>query len=131
MDFKSELLGINQKLAARGVKLRIEKRGNKLNLRGPLPCQNDPKQIKNQRISLGLNTNTEGLKQAEKTVNFLFLQIEHNQFDWENWSHKKTQSTNKENQTDINNLIKDFKLFFFNDPAKSKSKAGICLLQKP
>ena len=91
MNFKSELLDINQKLAAKGVKLRIEQRGQKLNLRGPLPCQNDPKQIKNQRISLGLNTTIEGLKQAEKTVNFLCLQIEHNQFDWENWSQKKTK----------------------------------------
>ncbi len=124
MNFKSELLDINQKLSARGVKLRIEQRGNKLNLRGPLPCQNNPKEIRNQRLSLGLNTNLEGLKQAEQTVNFLFLQIEHNQFDWKNWSQKKTKGSYKENQTDIEKVIKDFKLNFFNDPSKSKSKSG-------
>ena len=70
MNFTSELLDINQKLAAKGVKLRIEQRGNKLNLRGPLPCQNDPKTIKNQRISLGLNPTIDGLQQAEKRPKF-------------------------------------------------------------
>ncbi len=124
MNFKNELLDINQNLAARGVKLRIEQRGNKLNLRGPLPCQNNPKQIKNQRISLGLNTTIEGLKQAEKTINFLFLQIEHDQFDWKNWSVKKKQNSYKDNQANIQKAIKEFKLYFFNDPAKSNSKAG-------
>ena len=76
MNFQNELLNMNQKLAARGVKLRIEQRGNRLNLRGPLPCQNDPKKTSNQRISLGLDSNSQGLKQAEKTLNFLYLQID-------------------------------------------------------
>lgn len=124
MSFQSELLKINQNLAAKGVKFRVEQRGNKLNLRGPLPCQNDPKQLKNQRISLGLNTTTEGLKQAEKSIKFLFLQIEHNQFDWRNWSPKKSNASYKQNQTDIKKIIKDYKFSFFNNPSKSKSKSG-------
>ncbi len=124
MDFKSELLNTNQKLAAKGVKLRIEQRGNKLSLRGPLPSQVDPQEIKNQRISLGLNATVEGLKQSEKTANFLALQIEHNQFDWGNWPNKKNQVSYKDNQTNIQTAIKDFRLYFFNDPTKSKSKSG-------
>ena len=93
------ILSINQKIANKGIKLRIEQRGNRLGLRGPLPCQNNPKNIRDQRISLGLDTNIDDLKKAEKTLNFLYLQIEHNQFDWNNRLSKcNKHCTSKFNQ---------------------------------
>ncbi len=124
MNFKSELLKTNQKLANKGIKLRIEQRGNKLNLRGLLPCQKNPNKTKDQRISLGLDTSLEGLTKAEKTVNFLYLQIEHNQFDWKNWSKTNSNRTSAGNAHDIEKIIDEFKVSFFNDTRRSTSKAG-------
>ena len=124
MSFKNELLKVNQRLAEKGVKLRIEKRGNKLSLRGPLPCQNKLGETKDQRISLGLEPNSIGLEQAEKTLNFLYLQIEHKQFDWKNWSKKKSRSTSEKDSSNIDNLIDNFKSDFFNDPQRNKSKSS-------
>ena len=101
MSFKSDLLKVNQKLAQKGIKLRIEKRGHRLNIRGPLPCEDNPNKPKDQRISLGLEPNTIRLRQAEKTLNFLYLQIEHNQFNWRNWSRSKSNLSPKKDQSNI------------------------------
>ena len=124
MNFKSELLKTNQKLAHMGIKLRIEQRGNRLNLRGPLPCQKNPNKTKDQRISLGLDTSIEGLSKAEKTVNFLYLQLEHKQFDWRQWSKQKNNKSSSRNDIKIDTLIQEFKVHFFSDPLRNKSKAG-------
>ncbi len=124
MNFESELLMANKRLAKKGIKLRIEQRGNKLGLRGKLPSQKDPNQTKDQRISLGLDINTEGLSKAEKTVDFLSLQIEHNQFNWENWSKHQTQKPLKNNHVNLDKIIKKFQSSFFDDPNKNKSESG-------
>ena len=104
MDFKSELLKTNQKLANQGIKLRIEQRGNKLSLRGQLPSQRNPAETKDQRISLGLETNMEGLSKAEKKLNFLSLQIEHKQFDWRNWSKQKQKISALSTQNNLEKI---------------------------
>ncbi len=124
MVFKSELLKINQKLAQKGIKLRIEKRGHRLCLRGPLPCQFNPGETKDQRISLGLEANSVGLEQAEKTLNFLYLQIEHKQFEWKSWSQSKSGFTYQKHKSNIDEIIDEFKSNFFNDPSRSRSKSS-------
>ncbi|AAP99569.1 MULTISPECIES: site-specific integrase [Prochlorococcus] len=124
MNFTSELLIVNQKIASKGIKLRIEQRGKRLCLRGPLPCQKNPNKTKDQRISLGLDANIKELQQAEKTLHFLYLQIQHNQFDWKHWSTSKSKISTNKKFLDVEEAIKDFELFFFNDPIRNKSKAG-------
>ena len=116
MSFKSELQKVNEKLAQKSIKLRIEKRGHRLNIRGPLPSQENPNETKDQRISLGLEPNAINLAQAEKTLNFLYLQIEHNQFNWKNWSQSKSNLSPKKDQSNIEEVIYEFKSDFFNDP---------------
>ena len=54
MNVIQEINNINDKFATEGSKLRIEKRGDKLNIRGSLPSKEDKKNFKIQRISLGL-----------------------------------------------------------------------------
>ena len=56
MNFKSELLNINQKIANKGIKLRIEQRGSRLGLRGPLPCQENPEKTKDMFKALYIYT---------------------------------------------------------------------------
>ena len=124
MSFKSELLKVNEKLAQKAIKLRIEKRGHRLSIRGPLPCEDNPNETKDQRISLGLKPNAINLVQAEKTLNFLYLQIEHNQFNWRNWSQSKSNLPPKKDQSNIEDVIDEFKSDFFNDPKKSSSNSS-------
>ena len=85
MNIISQIENLNIDLANKGIKIRIEKRGNTINLRGPLPSKGNNKEIKNQRISLNLNANSEGFNNAKKLLDLLILQLQHNQFNWENW----------------------------------------------
>ncbi len=88
MNFNNQLSNLNQKLSSSGAKLRIEQRGHRLCLRGPLPSQKNHEKLKTQRISLGLPSDPEGLKQAEKTLQLISLQLEHKQFNWDHWVKK-------------------------------------------
>ena len=54
MDLRNSLNALNAQLAVQGTRLRIEQRGQSLNLRGPLPLRDEPSKTKVQRISLGL-----------------------------------------------------------------------------
>ncbi|KGG12866.1 MULTISPECIES: site-specific integrase [Prochlorococcus] len=113
MTLNSELRNINLNLASEGVKLRIEKRGQKLSIRGPLPCNKSHENFKVQRISLGIPASSEGLIQALKKLQLVSLQIEHKQFTWENWSVKKQEKTKSNYQTEIEGAIAKFESHFF------------------
>ena len=64
MELKSALETANAQLAAQGSGLRIEQRGQRLNLRGSLPLRGDPSRNGLQRISLGLMADAAGLNQV-------------------------------------------------------------------
>jgi len=53
MNVIQEINNVNDKFATQGSKLKIEKRGEKLNIRGSLPSKEDKKNFKIQRITLG------------------------------------------------------------------------------
>ena len=81
MNIIHEISSINEKFSTKGNKLRIEKRGGKLNIRGRLPSKDNENISRIQRISLGLNADLLGLKEAEKKLQLITLQLELNQFD--------------------------------------------------
>ena len=85
MNVIQEINNVNDKFATQGSKLKIEKRGEKLNIRGSLPSKEDKNNFKIQRISLGLKANISGLEEAKKKLQLINLQLELNQFDWINW----------------------------------------------
>jgi len=85
MNVIQEINNVNDKFATQGSKLKIEKRGEKLNIRGSLPCKEDKNNFKIQRISLGLKADISGLEDAKKKLQLINLQLELNQFDWINW----------------------------------------------
>ena len=85
MNVIQEINNVNDKFATQGSKLRIEKRGEKLNIRGSLPSKEDKNNFKIQRISLGLKADISGLEEAKKKLQLINLQLELNQFDWINW----------------------------------------------
>lgn len=79
----------NQRLKLAQMGLQIERRGQKLNLRGTLPPRPDSSQIKphQQRLPLGLPATPAGLKQAEQEVKLVAAQLIQNQFDWRQYLH--------------------------------------------
>jgi len=123
MDFNKALKDINSGLCSKGLKIRIERRGKSLNLRGPLPCKSNKEKIKSQRISLNLSADIEGLEKSEKLLQLLLLQLQHNQFNWEYWS-KNSSKTKPKNKESIFKAIKDFETAFFNDPKRNRSNSS-------
>ena len=85
MNVNQEINNVNDKFATEGSKLRIEKRGGKLNIRGSLPSKEDKNNFKIQRISLGLKADISGLEEAKKKLQLINLQLALNQFDCINW----------------------------------------------
>ncbi len=124
MDLSNELKKFNKKLALLEIKLRVEKRGSLLGLRGPLPCRKTEGLFRSQRISLRLPANTESLKEAEKIIQLILFQINHGQFDWKHWISQKPQKNQGKASKDTCEEIKKFKYSFFSDPSRKRNKSG-------
>ncbi len=114
MNIIHEIDSINKKFAAQGCKLRIEKRGEKLNIRGSLPSKENKQTSRIQRISLGLNADRLGLEEAKKKLQLIILQLELSQFDWNNWITIIKPLEINFNEDFIKKINK-FEEFFFNE----------------
>jgi integrase len=114
MNVIQEINNVNDKFATQGSKLRIEKRGEKLNIRGSLPSKEDKNNFKIQRISLGLKADISGLEEAKKKLQLINLQLELNQFDWINWIVKTNKKELKDN-FEFPNRLNQFEEFFFKE----------------
>ena len=114
MNVIQEIDNVNDKFATRGSKLKIEKRGEKLSIRGSLPSKVDKDNFKIQRISLGLNADISGLQEAKKKLQLVNLQLELGQFDWVNWEIKSNKK-GLENKTDFSARLNQFEEFFFKE----------------
>jgi hypothetical protein len=77
----------NQRLKLAQLGVTLEKRGNKLNLRGTLPPRPGSDRLRphQQRLSLNLPATREGLKQAEQTAKVIAAQLIQNSFDWRDY----------------------------------------------
>ena len=114
MNLIQEINNINVEFATQGSKLRIEKRGEKLNIRGSLPSKNNEHNFTVQRISLGLKADFTGLEEAKKKLQLITLQLELNQFNWTNW----VKNPHKKEIKDENKLLirlNEFEEFFFRE----------------
>jgi hypothetical protein len=76
----------NALLARAGVSLRLERRGERLGLRGPLPCRRGGDRPRVQRLSLGLAADDEGLEQACAALRRVHDALRHNRFAWSQWT---------------------------------------------
>jgi len=118
MNVIQEINNVNDKFATQGSKLKIEKRGEKLNIRGSLPSKEDKNYFKIQRISLGLNADIYGLEEAKKKLQLINLQLELNQFDWLNWISNPYKKQIKDG-FELPNRLNQFEEFFFKDNSSS------------
>ena len=111
MNVIQKINNVNDKFATQGCKLKIEKRGEKLNIRGSLPTKEDKNNFKIQRISLGLKADISGLEEAKKKLQLINLQLELNQFDWINWTGKPYKKEIKD-AFEFSNRLNQFDEFF-------------------
>ena len=114
MNVIQEINNLNDKFATQGSKLKIEKRGNKLNIRGSLPSKDDKENFKIQRISLGIEADIDGLEDAKKKLQLINLQLELNQFDWIDWINNDKKKEMKKDFEFPNKLIQ-FEEYFFQE----------------
>ncbi len=114
MNVIQEIDNVNDKFATKGSKLKIEKRGEKLNIRGSLPSKEDKNNFKVQRISLGLKADIYGLEEAKKKLQLIDLQLELNQFDWINWKNNASKKEANDNLA-FSTKIDQFEKFFFKE----------------
>ncbi len=78
----------NAALAATGVALRIERRGQRLSLRGPLPDKDSGSTLTVQRISLGLSADRAGLDEATLMLREVVGDLQAGRFDWARWGRQ-------------------------------------------
>ena len=134
MNIIHEINVINRKFLIKGSKLKIEKRGGKLNIRGSLPSKENKNIQKVQRISLGIDADNNGLEEAEKKLQLINLQLELDQFEWSNWITSSIQQGNKTYDfflKKISEFEKNFFKEFKNDHLNSARKSNWNSSYKP
>ena len=78
---------VNRRLKAAQMGLQVERRGDRLNLRGTLPPRPDSPKLRpyQQRVPLKLPATKAGLKQCEQTAKIIAAQLLQNVFDWRDY----------------------------------------------
>ena len=119
----------NAALASIGIGLRIECRGRRLNLRGLLPGREKPGQRSVQRLSLGLENDRDGLREAEQIARVIDAQLKRNQFRWEQWIKAPVQTATTSGAAAgtrhlLDQQLQTFEQAFFADPRRRRSPAG-------
>jgi len=122
----------NAQLAASGVSLRLERRGERLGLRGPLPCRQGGSALRVQRISLGLTADSEGLEQARQALRRVMQQLQQQTFAWSQWGGSVSASTGAASPSsprraagaDAAAAVERFEHQFFTDPRRRRNPAG-------
>lgn len=82
----------NGLLAAEGCALRLEIRGGRLGLRGPLPDRLGAGQAQVQRLSLGLTASPTGLTIALERLARLRQELASGRFQWHEWKRASTSA---------------------------------------
>jgi integrase len=84
-ELSAALRRANADLAGEGCRLRLELRGERLGLRGPLPCRSGGEGLPVQRISFGLPATAEGLAEASRRLEQVRCELAEQRFDWRHW----------------------------------------------
>ncbi|MFN5117428.1 MAG: site-specific integrase [Cyanobacteriota bacterium] len=87
-SFEAAVRHCNGELAQAGIALRLEVRGGRLALRGPLPCKRGGAGRPVQRISLGLEATRAGLIEALERLRMVQRELGENRFSWSRWQRR-------------------------------------------
>jgi len=115
----------NLRLKAAQMGFQIERRGQKLGLRGMLPPRPGSLRLKpsQQRLSLGLPATPAGLKQAEQTVKVIAAQLIQNTFDWRNYADGA--GWGRLDQLGLAQQIHAFQQHFLTESSRSSHPASV------
>ncbi|MCP9883925.1 site-specific integrase [Synechococcus sp. ATX 2A4] len=134
----AELQRGNAQLAEAGVALRLERRGLRLGLRGPLPCRRGSGRFRVQRLSLGLPASDEGLRQARRELRRVQQELQQQRFAWPSVPQAPMPAAGRSAAarsaggvavtraaaTALDAALERFERQFFEDPRRSRNPAG-------
>jgi integrase len=135
-DFAARVADQNDLLAAAGIALRLELRGRRLGLRGPLPSRQGGDRVAVQRISLGLPASDRGLVEAIAQLQVVLEQLREHRFDWALWARQASPAAAASAEAlqpavpsgpapeAIDTLLAGFEAAFFADPRRRRNPAG-------
>ena len=123
-ELRNTIDAANAALAEQGSRLRIEQRGQKLNLRGPLPSRDNPERTSVQRLSLGLKADLSGLEEATRMAWLVKLELERGSFCWQDWASKSGRTDANQSTIPAGTVIERFEQAFFAEPRRRRSPAG-------
>ncbi|HEY9616730.1 MAG TPA: site-specific integrase [Microcoleaceae cyanobacterium] len=123
-DIDQRIVQVNQRLKAAQMGFQIERRGQKLNLRGTLPPRPGSTHLKphQQRLSIGLPATIAGLKQAEQEVKIIAAQLLQNTFDWRNYVYGT--GWGRLDQMSLTQQLQAFEQDFWATPQRSGNRAA-------
>ena len=116
---------VNRRLKAARLGLLIERRGEKLSLRGSLPPRPGSHRLRSyqQRIPLGVPATKTGLKQIEQDAKVIAAQLIQKTFDWRDYL--KQAGGKPPNQAELAEKIQAFKHYFLTQCHPAKHPASI------
>lgn len=129
-DLAARLADHNALLAAAGIDLRLEQRGQRLGLRGPLPCRGGTGRPVVQRISLGQPASEAGLVAALGQLQQVVAQLQAGTFDWSQWARRGSRAPAAAGQPTggpgaaVADRLAAFEAAFFADPRRRRNPAG-------
>jgi len=129
-DIAARLADQNALLAAAGIALRLELRGARIGLRGPLPCRRGRGTLLVQRISLGQPASDTGLVAALAQLQQVAAQVSAGSFDWTPWARRGSRSPDAaarptgDGAAQLADRLAAFEAAFFSDPRRRRNPAG-------
>lgn len=119
-----QIAQVNQRLKVAQMGFQIERRGQKLSLRGTLPPRPGSSRLRShqQRISLNLPATPAGLKQAEQQVKIIAAQLIQNTFDW--GQYLPVAGGGRLSQMDLSEKLAAFKAHFFEQATQKETVAS-------
>ena len=126
--FDLRLQILNEGFRTGGLPLRIERRGQRLGLRGRLP-RRDGAGFQVQRLSLGLKADGTGLEVAVQQLHKICGDLAGGRFCWSRWPTKwprlqQPHVQRTEGADPLNHALQRFKEAFDADPVRSRNPAG-------
>jgi integrase len=124
LSIDTKIVQVNQRLKIAQLGFQVERRGEKLGLRGTLPPRPGSDRLKphQQRLSLGLPATAAGLKQAEQEVKVIAGQLIQKSFDWHHYVHG--QGWGRLDQLALTQQIQAFERHFKGDPNRMGNPAS-------
>lgn len=115
---------VNRRLKVARLGLQVERRGQKLSLRGTLPPRPGSMRLgpHQQRLSLGLAATVSGLKQAEQEAKVIAAQLIQKSFDWRDYL--QVPGGKRLRQLDLAEQVRVFEQHFLTQPQRLRSPAS-------